>query len=92
MVRLSERAGVCHPGVTQVIAREARIGPEPVIPAQAGIQSVQTRRTRAPLPTPWVPASAGTTSYFLSRSSRRRIFPTGVFGRSVRNSITRGRL
>ena len=29
-------------------------------------------------------------NYFLSRNSRRRIFPTGVFGRSVRNSITRG--
>ncbi|GEM_PF-6611216 len=28
--------------------------------------------------------------YFLSRSSRRRILPTGVFGNSVRNSITLG--
>src|SRR3990167_7207160 len=27
---------------------------------------------------------------FLSRSSRRRIFPTGVLGRSVRNSTTLG--
>ncbi len=29
-------------------------------------------------------------AHFLSRSSRRRILPTGVLGSSVRNSITRG--
>jgi hypothetical protein len=27
---------------------------------------------------------------YLSRNSRRRIFPTGVFGNSVRNSTTLG--
>ena len=32
----------------------------------------------------------GACHYFLSRSSRRRILPTGVLGSSVRNSTTRG--
>ena len=35
-------------------------------------------------------ATASASAYFLSRSSRRRILPTGVLGSSVRNSITLG--